>query len=122
MEPVRDDLQPKTSWVSTKNFPMNWKPWNFIREERTGTSLKAAQWSNFDKWAVLPNSTRRSAISRGEAIVMSGTLAESMASLSDSPSGEDRSSIKGSFPSHSITKSGFARNSGKGGSEKGPLM
>ena len=61
-------------------------------------------------------------MSLGEAIAMSGTLAESMASLKDVLSGADRFKMSRSLPFHSIMNRGMARNCGKGGDENGPLM
>ena len=61
-------------------------------------------------------------MSLGEAIEMSGTLAESMASLKDVSSGADRFKMSRSLPFRSIMNRGLARNCGKGGDEKGPLM
>ena len=61
-------------------------------------------------------------MSLGEAIKMSGTLDESMASLKDVSSGADRFKISRSLPFRSIMKRGLARNCGKGGDENGPLM
>ena len=61
-------------------------------------------------------------MSLGEAIDMSGTLEESMASLNDESSGADKFKISRSLPLRSIIKRGLARKSGKGGDENGPLM
>ena len=61
-------------------------------------------------------------MSLGEAIDMSGTLEESMASLNDESSGADKFKISRSLPFRSIMKRGLARNCGKGGDENGPLM
>ena len=61
-------------------------------------------------------------MSLGEAIEMSGTLDESMASLKDVSSGADKFKISRSLPLRSIINRGLARNCGKGGDEKGPLM
>ena len=61
-------------------------------------------------------------MSLGEAIEMSGTLDESIASLKDVSSGADKFKISRSLPLRSIMNRGLARNCGKGGDENGPLM
>ena len=55
-----------------------------------------------------------------EAIEMSGTSAELIASLRLLPSGEDKSRISLILLFHSITKRGFAQNSGNGGELNSP--
>ena len=53
---------------------------------------------------------------------MSGTFVETIASLKDVPSGADRFRMSRSSPLRSIMNRGLARNCGKGGIEKGPLI
>ena len=53
---------------------------------------------------------------------MSGTFAESIASLKDVSSGADKFRMSRSLPFRSIMNRGLAQNCGKGGVEKGPLI